>query len=155
MIHDDAMADVDAVIAVHVGSTEESGMCYFWDGPALAAADMFDAWIRGDGGHGAYPNRGTDPIFMLGTILANLYAIPSRYIDPLATNVVSVGAVQAGAAPNVIPAEVYVNGTIRSFDPDIREQLWAEVEKAFSLAEALGGSYEFKLRKGYPSMMNS
>ena len=154
MIQDEAMADVDAVIAVHVGSTEESGMCYFWDGPALAAGDMFDAWIRGDGGHGAYPDRGTDPIFMLSTILSNLYAIPSRYINPLATSVVSVGAVQAGSASNVIPNEVYVNGTIRSFDPDVRQKLWDEVEKAFSLAEALGGSYEFKIREGYPPMIN-
>ena len=154
MIQDGAMEDVDAVIAVHVGSTDESGMCYFWDGPAYAAGDMFDAWIRGDGGHGAYPDRGTDPTFMLSTILSNLFAIPSRYIDPLATNVVSVGAIQAGEAPNVIPNEVYVNGTIRSFDLDVRQKLWTEVENAFRLAESLGGSYEFKIREGYPPTIN-
>lgn len=154
MMIDRALDGVDAVIALHVGSQEESGVCRFWDGPTLAAADMFDAWIRGDGGHGAYPHQGVDPLFILNTVLTNLYAIPSRYVNPLQTSVVSLGSIQAGKAPNVIPKEVYVNGTIRSFDPEIREKLWAEVERAFSLAEVLGGSYEFKLRKGYPTLIN-
>jgi len=57
----------------------------------------------------------------------------------------SIGAVQAGAAQNVIPAEVYVNGTIRSFDPDVREKLWAETENAFKLAKAMGGLYELSV----------
>ncbi len=154
MIQDNALENVDAVIALHTSSLSPSGQCSFWDGPTLAAADMFDAWIRGDGGHGAYPHQGIDPNFILSTVLSNLYAIPSRYISPLETNVVSVGAIHAGQAPNVIPKEVYVNGTIRSMDQSIRKKLWAEVERAFSLAETLGGSYEFKLRKGYPPTIN-
>ena len=155
MIADDAMEGVDFVIATHVGSTGESGVCSFNDGPALAAADMFFAKIFAKGGHGAFPHRGTDPIFMLQTVLNHIYGIRSRMIDPLEKSVVSVGAIQCGNAPNVIPAEIYVNGTIRSFDNEVREKLWAETEKAFQLVETLGGSYEFELSKGYIPMVNS
>ena len=154
MIIDKALEGVDAVIALHVGSQEESGVCRFNHGPTLASADMYEAWIRGDGGHGAYPHEGIDPLFILNNVLTNLYAIPSRYVNPLQTSVVSLGAVHAGQAPNVIPKEVFVNGTIRAFDQAVREKLWAEVERAFSLANSLGGSYQFKLRKGYPTLIN-
>ncbi len=154
MIQDEALKGVDAVIALHVGSQEESGVCRFSEGPSLASADTFEAWIRGDGGHGAYPHQGIDPLFILHTVLTNIYAIRSRRINPLQTSVVSLGSIQAGQAPNVIPQEVYVNGTIRAFTAETREQLWSEVEQAFRLAETLGGSYTFKLSRGYPSLVN-
>lgn len=154
MIADGALDGVDAVIALHVASHEPAGQVKFYDGYALANVDSFAAWVRGDGGHGAYPHAGSDPLFMLSAILPAIYAIPSRQINPLRSCVVSLGEISGGAAPNVIPGEVYVQGTIRSQEPEVREQLWAEVENAFKLCEALGGSYEFKLSKGYPAMYN-
>lgn len=155
MIEDGALADVDAVIALHVASDKTSGVLEFYDGFALANVDSFKAWLRGDGGHGAYPHKGSDPLFMLGPILNALYAIPSRHINPLRPCVVSLGQISGGAAPNVIPNEVYLQGTIRSYHPDIREQLWVEVENAFRLSQTMGGDYQFKLTQGYPSMFNN
>jgi amidohydrolase len=91
---------------------------------------------------------------MLGPILSALYAIPSRRIDPLASCVISLGQVSGGAAPNVIPREVYLQGTIRSHEQSIRERLWAEVERALKLSEGMGGSAELKIHQGYPSLFN-
>ncbi len=154
MIDDKAMEGIDHVIALHVISNLESGICQFHDGYGHAAVDSFEAWIRGDGGHGAYPHTGSDPLYIMSAVLPNLYGIPSRYIDPMDPVVISVGQVTAGAAPNVIPAEVYIQGTIRSMTDEVREQLWDEIDKAFQLANVLGGSYELKIHKGYPAGLN-
>ena len=154
MIEDGALEGVDKVIALHVISTHEAGKVYFHDGPSLAAVDSFEAWVRGDGGHGAYPHEGSDPLYLLSTILPRIYGIPSRRIDPLEPCVISVGEIRGGAAPNVIPSEVYVQGTIRSMSTETREQLWLELENCFKLADSMGGSYEFHLHKGYPVLVN-
>jgi amidohydrolase len=154
MIADGALEGVDAVIALHVASDRPSGLLRFQDAYSLAAVDSFDAWIRGDGGHGAYPHTGSDPLFMLGPILNALYAIPSRRIDPTMPCVVSLGQVSGGQIHNVIPNEVTLKGTIRSHDNQVREQLWAEVERALKLSELLGGSYELRINAGYPALFN-
>jgi amidohydrolase len=154
MMDDAALEGVDAVIALHIISTIPAGIIVLNDGYSLAAVDSFEAWVRGDGGHGAYPHEGSDPLFMLSSILPNLYAIPSRKIGPLEPCVVSLGQISGGAAPNVIPSEVYVQGTIRSYSDEVRQTLWKEVENCFRLTESLGGSYAFKLNKGYPALFN-
>jgi len=154
MIGDGALEGVDAVIALHVWSESPSGEVYLHDGMSLASVDTFDAWIRGDGGHGAYPHTGSDPIAMLVPILGAIYAIPSRRINPLSPVVVSVGQVKGGNIHNVIPTEVMLKGTIRAFDDNLREKLWFEIERAFKLSEELGGSYELTITKGYPALQN-
>ncbi len=154
MIDDGALAGIDAVIALHVASHRPAGEIAMRDGYALANVDSFEAWLYGDGGHGAYPHRGSDPLFMLSTILPVLYGIPSRRINPTRPCVISLGEIRGGAAPNVIPREVYIQGTVRSVDTEVREQLWAEIENAFKLSELMGGRYRFKLHKGYPALFN-
>jgi amidohydrolase len=154
MIADGALEGIDAVIALHVFSDRPAGECYFQDRHSLAAVDSFATWLQATGGHGAYPHLGTDPIFMLGPVLSALYGIPSRRINPLRPCVVSLGQVHAGSASNVIPNEVFLEGTIRSTDPEVRQQLWLEVENAFKISETMGGSYRFKLSKGYPALYN-
>jgi len=155
MISDNAMADVDAVIALHVWSDSPSGVFHFQDGYSMAAVDQFDARILGDGAHGAYPHTGSDPLFMLAPILSALYAIPSRQINPLQPSVVSLGQVCGGNISNVIPNEVILKGTIRSFEESVRQQLWTEIERALKLSETLGGGYELKILKGDPALYNA
>ncbi len=154
MIEDGALEDVDAVIALHVWSSHPAGRVFMQDGYSLASVDQFRAWIRGDGGHGAYPHSGTDPLFMLGPVLTAIYAVPSRRINPLSPAVLSLGQISGGTTTNVIPNQVYLQGTMRSYTQQVREQLWAELEKALRLAETLGGSYELQIDKGYPSLFN-
>ena len=154
MIEDQAVAELDHVIALHVNSTRPSGEVAVCRGDALAAVDSFEAWVRGDGGHGAMPHQGVDPLYLLSAILPQLYGIPSRRISPKDKCVVSLGQIAGGAASNVIPAEVYLQGTIRSLSDEVRQRLWHEVEQCFKVAEILGGAYEFRLHKGYPAMVN-
>ncbi|WP_370649167.1 M20 metallopeptidase family protein [Cupriavidus sp. EM10] len=154
MIADGALAGVDAVIALHVDSNHPSGICYFQDGASLASVDSFNAWIFAEGGHGAYPHLGRDPLFMLGPILNTIYAIPSRRISPLDSCILSLGQIQAGKAPNVIPDSVYLSGTVRAFDEQVRTQLWNELEAALRLSEAMGGGYRLEKLHGYPVMFN-
>jgi amidohydrolase len=68
--------------------------------------------------------------------------------------VVSLGQIHGGTVSNVIPREVFLDGTIRSHHDDVRRQLWAELERALKLSETLGGSYELQIIKGYPSLFN-
>ena len=155
MISDDALEGVDAAVALHVISDLPAGICYYDDGFSLASVDAFKAWIRAEGGHGAYPHNGYDPLAMLGPILHAIYAIPSRRINPLRRSVVSLGQIHGGSASNVIPREVFLEGTIRSFEKEVREQLWVEVENALKMSESMGGAYELQIQKGYPAMINS
>ena len=154
MIMDEALQGIDTVIALHVWSDFPAGSCYFHDGYSLAAVDSFKAWLRAPGGHGAYPHKSKDPLFILSPVLTALYGIPSRRIDPLRSSVVSLGQIHAGTTSNVIPNEVFLEGTIRSFEPAVREQLRAEVEQAFKISEVMGGNYEFQLSSGYPALYN-
>jgi amidohydrolase len=154
MIQDEALDGLDSVIALHVASHLPAGQLFFQDEYSLAAVDSFKAWVRGDGGHGAYPHSGSDPLFMLGPILNAIYAVPSRHIDPLRSAVLSLGQISAGAAPNVIPNEVYIQGTIRSHDEETRSLIATELERALRLSETLGGSYELQITRGYPALYN-
>lgn len=151
---DGALDGVESAIALHVRSDLPAGFCYFQDGFSLAAVDSFKAWIRSTGGHGAYPHQSKDPLFILASVLNILYGIPSRRINPLRSSVVSIGQIHAGAAPNVIPSEVFLEGTIRSFEPEVRELLQKEVEQAFKISELMGGSYQFDITCGYPPLFN-
>lgn len=154
MMRDGALDGVDAVIALHVDSTQPLGQMTIREGPSSAAVDSFCAWITGTGGHGAYPHESTDPLWMLGPVLMALHGIVARRIDPLKAAVVSLGQIHGGAASNVIPAEVFMEGTLRSRDADVREQLLEEVDRALAVVRAFGGDYRLEIRRGYPAGTN-
>ncbi|MCP5101403.1 MAG: amidohydrolase [Chloroflexi bacterium] len=67
---------------------------------------------------------------------------------------ISLGQISSGTTSNVIPNEVYLQGTIRSYDDEVREQLWQELETAFKFSETMGGSYKLNIVKGYPALYN-
>lgn len=154
MIRDGALDGVDAVIALHVDSTQPLGQITLRQGASSAAVDSFRAWITGTGGHGAYPHEATDPLWMLGPVLMSLHGIVARKVNPMQPAVVSLGEIHGGAASNVIPGEVYLHGTLRSFDPAVREQLLVEVERALAVSRALGGDYRLEIERGYPAGQN-
>lgn len=154
MIEDGALDGVDAVIALHVHGTLETGQIQVSSGWMQAAVDNFHGHVLGRGGHGAYPHQTLDPIWLASQVLNALYAIPSRRIGPTLPCVVTVGKVQGGAADNVIPDVVTLLGTLRSFDRDVREQLIADVERAFSLTRSFGGDYRLEIERGYPPLYN-
>ncbi len=155
MISDGALDGVDAVIALHVHGTVETGTIMVDEGVVGAAVDTFRADILGRGGHGAYPHETLDPIWLTSQVLNALYAIPSRRISPLQPSVVTVGVVRGGTADNVIPNSVRLEGTLRSFDGGVREQLVQDVERAFQIVRAFGGDCDLRLERGYPPLVNA
>jgi len=154
MIEDGALKGVDAVIALHVASDLEAGKVEIGDGYVSANEDSFEIWLRGTGGHGAMPHQTVDPVFILGPVLAAIQGIRARRVDPTKAAAISIGILRAGAASNVIPAEVYISGTMRSFDDATRAQLKDELAQALTVARALGGDFVLKIKPGYPSMYN-
>ena len=142
------------MIALHVASDLQAGKVEIGDGFVSANEDSFEIWLRGTGGHGAMPHQTVDPVFILGPVLAAIQGIRARRIDPTKAAAISIGILRAGAASNVIPAEVYISGTMRSFDDATRQQLRDELAQALGVARALGGDFELKLKPGYPSMYN-
>lgn len=154
MIADGALEGVEAVIALHVDGTLETGSICVEDGAVAAAVDTFKAYVVGRGGHGAYPHQVVDPIWLSSLVLNTLYAIPSRQVAPLQPCVVSVGVVRGGSAENVIPDEIYLEGTLRSYADDVREALIQEVERAFAIARVFGGDYRLTIERGYPVNIN-
>jgi amidohydrolase len=155
MIADGALNGVDMVIALHVDGTVDTGKIVIEDGPIGAAVDTFHAYIVGKGGHGAYPHKSLDPVWITSYVLNVLYAIPSRKISPLQPCVVSVGVIRGGSAENVIPDEVYLEGTLRSYEDDVRESLIREVEEALKLSRNFGGDYRLHIDHGYPVVENN
>jgi amidohydrolase len=154
MIEDGALEDLDAVIALHVSSGIPTGQIRITPGYDHAAVDSFYAIIKGEGGHGAYPHQTVDPTFILAQVINAIHGVRARRINPMRPAVISIGAINAGSANNVIAEEVKMNGTIRSYDDETRQQLWDELERAFGVAKALGGDYELKIVKGYPAGYN-
>lgn len=155
MIEDGVLENVDAVIALHVDNELETGKIGIREGYESAAVDTFHAAITGKGCHGAYPHQGVDPIFILAQVINAINGIRARRIDPIHPVVVSIGSIHAGNATNVIPGRVDISGTIRSFDEDIRRQVWDELDQALGISRSLGGDYELSIQKGFPSFHNA
>jgi amidohydrolase len=154
MIDDNALEDLDHVIALHVASTLPTGQIRVAPGFAHAAVDSFEAKILGKGGHGAYPHETVDPTFILAQVINAIHGVRARQVSPVRAAVISIGAIHTGTANNIIPNVVEMNGTIRSYDEETRQILWKGLEAAFNIARALGGDYELKIIEGYPAGYN-
>jgi amidohydrolase len=154
MIEDGALENLDHVIALHVNSEKPAGKIGIVDHFACAAVDSFKAKIIGEGCHGASPHTGIDPIYIAAQVINAIHGVRARRINPVHPALISIGAIHGGNADNVIPREVELRGTIRSYSAEIRQQLATELERAFGVARALGGDYELKIVNGYPSLYN-
>lgn len=154
MIEAGALEDVDMALALHMAPEWPVGTIQIHDGYSMASVDTFQGTIYGTGGHGAYPHLGIDPTFLMVPVLQALHGIVSRRVSPLHPAAVSVGQIHAGTTSNVIPSEVFLQGTIRSYHPQVREQLIKEVERAFTLSRQLGGDFHFQVDRGEPVLYN-
>jgi amidohydrolase len=154
MVEEGAMIGVDAVLALHVDPRVETGQIRVAHGPMCAAADSFKATIIGKGCHGAFPQLGTDPIFISAQVISVIQGIVARRLDPTKPAVVTIGSIHAGTASNIIPSEVELRGTVRSLDEEHRKQLWIELERAFEVSKALGGDFRLEMQEGYPVLVN-
>ena len=144
----------ELAIALHMCPWLSVGEIQMHDGISMANVDVFCGTIRGTGGHGAYPELGSDPTWMLGIILQALHGIVPRKISALEPAVVSIGQIHAGTTSNIIPHEVQVEGTVRSYSASTRDLLETEIRDAVALAKQLGGDFSFQFQRGEPTLVN-
>ncbi len=154
LIQAGVLQNVDAAIALHVNPEQPVGEVLLNEGFSMSSVDTFHAKIKGSGGHAAYPHLATDPIWMLGNVLQAIQGIVARKISPLEPSVISVTHVETTPSYNVIPNEVTMQGTIRSYHPIIREQLQQELSNVFKIVHSLGGEYELEIMNGEPVLNN-
>ncbi|MFD1361915.1 M20 metallopeptidase family protein [Lentibacillus salinarum] len=155
MIEDGAMDGVDVVYGAHVSSTDQFGGVGVREGNAMANGDTFEIEISGKGGHAAMPHLTVDPLIVGSQLMMNLQQIVSRQTDPLKSAVVSVTSFNGGEGFNVIPDKATIKGTVRTFDPDVRDWVEKSIEKiAVSTCNGLGASAIVNYVRGYPAVVN-
>ncbi len=143
------------IVGQHVMPFIESGKVGFRSGKYMASCDELFMTIRGKGGHGAMPHQNIDPIAITAQIISALQQVVSRNADPRTPTVLSWGKIIGNGATNVIPEEVNLEGTFRTFDENWREDAHARMHKmAVGIAESMGATCDFEIRKGYPFLIN-
>ena len=120
---------VESMFGIHLWSELETGRISIEPGARMAAVNRVVIRVRGVGAHGAYPNRGADPIIAAAAIVMNCAALNSREIDPAAPVTLSFGQIQGGSSANVIPEEVTLTGTLRTTSRAVRAQMIEAIQR--------------------------
>ncbi len=143
------------VIGQHVMPFIPAGKVGFREGMYMASADELYVTVKGKGGHAAMPESNIDPVLIASHIIVALQQIVSRNANPKIPSVLSFGKVVANGATNVIPNEVYIEGTFRTLNEEWRYAAHEKMKKiAESMAEGMGGSCDFQVMRGYPFLKN-
>ena len=144
-----------AVFGLHVVPQHEAGEIAYRSRGAMASSDRLEITIRGRQTHAAYPWLGVDPITVAAQTILALQALPARRVDARVPAVVSIGRVAGGVRSNIIPESVELEGTIRSLEPSVRQELHRLVRiTAEGIAETNGARAEVTIHDGYPVTWN-
>lgn len=147
--------EVDSIIGQHVFPELEAGKVGFKTGKYMASTDEINIKVKGSGGHAAMPDILVDPVLIAAHILVSLQQIVSRNANYNVPTVLSFGEFKAHGTYNVIPDEVKLKGTFRTFDEKWREEAHQNITKmAKSIGEGMGGECEVFIDKGYPYLVN-
>lgn len=143
------------IIGQHVYPELEAGKVGFRPGKYMASADELYLRVIGRGGHAALPQRNIDPVLIASHIVVALQQIASRRSSPLTPTVLSFGKITGNGATNVIPGEVLLEGTFRTFDEEWRNEAHELIRTmAAGIARSMGGDCEVDIRRGYPFVYN-
>ncbi len=146
----------DVIFGLHNHPGAPEGTWLMRSGPLMAAADSAEIVIKGKGGHASRPHLTVDPVVIACNLVVSLQSVVSRSIDPTQTAVVTVGAIHAGEAANVIPESAKLLLSIRSFDPTVRDTLEVRIRKLTeTIAEGYGATAEIEYTRGHPVVVNS
>ncbi len=155
MIEGGVMDGVDLAFGIHLWNELPVGTLGVKAGALMASTDRLRIVIHGRGGHGAQPQRCADPIVAAAHVVAALQTIVSREVAPVRAAVVTIASIHAGKAFNVIPDDVTLTGTLRSFDPELRRSLAERVTRlATGVASGLLCRAEVEVRSGNPAVIN-
>ena len=145
----------DVVLSLHVWNEKPVGWVGIVPGAVMAAADKFRIHIIGKGGHGAVPQLTNDPILAAAQVVNALQSIVARNISPLQAAVVTVGSIRGGEAFNVIPSDVEIEGTLRSFDMDVRERMVSRFGQIVDgVAQSFGCEAKYEIKSITPTLIN-
>lgn len=154
-IDNGVVSGVDAILRLHLMSGVDVGNIALRGGPVMASADRFGITINGSGGHGASPHQTIDALVIAALLVGQLQVLISRRVDPLEPAVLSIGALRAGSAFNVIPGHAEIIGTVRSLSEATREMLQAELTRvATGHASVHGATATVTYEKGTPTLEN-
>jgi amidohydrolase len=154
MIEEGAFENVAAIFGLHVDSQYAAGTLACSSGYLAAAMDSLEITILGRAAHGAQAYLGVDAILLAAQVVSVLHTVVSRRIPALDSGVVSIGTIHGGTKENIVAEQVELRGTMRSFDPEVRQTLIREIDRACGLARAMGGDYRLRIREGYPALAN-
>ena len=144
-----------AVVGQHVFPELEAGQVGFKTGMYMASCDEIHVTVKGRGGHGAMPHKNIDPILIASHLVVALQQIVSRHADPEIPTVLSFGHFIGQGATNVIPNEVTLAGTFRTFNEEWRAEAHRKmIALAESMVQSMGGTVDFRIDKGYPYLIN-
>lgn len=144
-----------AILGLHTFPDWEVGTVAFSAGPNQAASDTWRAVIKGKQAHGAWPHLSADPVVMAAQAVTSLQTIRSRNVDPTAAAVVTVGVIRGGERFNIIPSEVELRGTVRTYDTAVQDLIERRMREILAgVTQAGGGSYELEYTRSNPALMN-
>jgi amidohydrolase len=144
-----------AVFGLHSFAAMEVGKVGWIEGPAFAAATEWRATVRGKQAHGASPEESIDPIVTASQVVTSLQTIRARNLSPFTPSVVTVGIMRGGERLNIIPAEVKLEGTVRTFDVGVQDVVERRMREVFDgVTRANGGSFTLEFNRAYPLTVN-
>ena len=147
---------VERTLSLHLWNDKPLGWIHVASGPVMAGAELFSVKLTGKGGHGAAPDTTIDPVVTAAHITTALQTIASRNVPPLKPVVVSVTSVHAGTAFNIIPQTAEMNGTIRTFDPEVRKLVLERFEQIVTgIANSMGCESEIIIKQVTAPVVNN
>ncbi|HET9500480.1 MAG TPA: M20 family metallopeptidase [Marmoricola sp.] len=150
-----AAHDIRAFLGAHVQPRLRQGHFAATPGPVNAAADQFTIVVNGRPGHAAYPHLTADPVVTAADLIGTLQHLISRQVDPTNPTVLTIGSINGGNSPNVVPATVRMSGILRTFDEHDRVRLHAAIESAaHAIADVHGCDAEVEVSLGAPVLEN-
>jgi amidohydrolase len=144
-----------AVFGLHASAEDDVGTIRFRAGAAMAAADALDVTIRGKPAHGARPELAVDPVVIASQAVLALQTIRSRNVPPLAPSVLTIGILRGGQRRNIIPSEVELQGTVRTYDPAVQDLIERRIREVLEgITRAGGATFDMKYLRQYPATIN-
>lgn len=147
--------ETKSVISQHVINTLDAGKIGIKSGAYMASTDEVYLTVKGKGGHAATPEQVIDPVLISSHIIVALQQIVSRHANPIMPTVLSFGKISGEGRTNIIPDEVNIAGTIRTYDEKWRKTIHEKIRfMASSIAQSMGGNCDVRIAEGYPSLHN-
>ncbi len=155
MIEAGALEGVDAIYGAHIWSEVPAGCVSCAPGQRMANTDWFRIDVAGASAHGSMPHKGVDAIVVASEMVAALQVVVSRDVSPFEPVVVTVGEIHGGQARNIMAGQAYLTGTIRTWSPELRDEVPARLERIVrQIADAFGATATFTYEQGNPGLSN-